>query len=323
MEPLDIIQTGIKVLQTEAAALTRLVSNIDRRFVEAVQALNQCQGRVVVTGMGKSGIIGKKISATLASTGAPSFFLHPAEGLHGDIGMISKGDVILAISNSGETEELLKILPSLKRLGLFLISMTGNIKSTLAREGDVALDVGVKEEAGAMGIVPTASTTAALAMGDALAVALFELRGIKEEDFAFFHPGGSLGKRLLLRVGDVMHQAAQIPIVNEESSLKEALFEMTRKKMGMTTVTGRQGKLTGVITDGDLRRLLEKEEKIFEKSAKAVMTQNPKFIGEKDLAAKAIQVMETYSITVLPVLDENEKLVGVVHLHDLLKMGVV
>ncbi|MBI1820441.1 MAG: KpsF/GutQ family sugar-phosphate isomerase [Nitrospirae bacterium] len=320
---MDIIQTGKKVLQTEANALTRLLSSVNQNFVEAVEALNQCQGRVVVTGMGKSGIIGKKISATLASTGAPSFFLHPAEGLHGDIGMISKGDVILAISNSGETEELLKILPSIKRLGLFLLSMTGNIKSTLARESDVALDVSVQEEAGAMGIVPTASTTAALAMGDALAVALFELRGIKEEDFAFFHPGGSLGRRLLLRVKDIMHQTAQIPIVSEESSLKEALFEMTRKKMGMTTVTGRQGKLTGVITDGDLRRLLEKEEKIFEKRAKEVMTKNPKFIGEKELAAKAVQVMETYSITVLPVMDENEKLVGVVHLHDLLKMGVV
>ncbi len=320
---MDIIQTGKKVLQTEANALIRLLSSINQNFVEAVKALNQCQGRVVVTGMGKSGIIGKKISATLASTGAPSFFLHPAEGLHGDIGMISKGDVILAISNSGETEELLKILPSIKRLGLYLVSMTGNIKSTLARESDVALDVSVREEAGAMGIVPTASTTAALAMGDALAVALFELRGIKEEDFAFFHPGGSLGRRLLLRVKDVMHQTAQIPIVSEESSLKEALFEMTRKKMGMTTVTGRDGNLTGVITDGDLRRLLEKEEKIFEKRAKEVMTKNPKFIGEKELAAKAVQVMETCSITVLPVMDENEKLVGVVHLHDLLKMGVV
>ncbi|MHB8483308.1 MAG: KpsF/GutQ family sugar-phosphate isomerase [Nitrospiria bacterium] len=320
---MDIIQTGKKVLQTESSALIRLVTSIDERFVQAVQALNQCQGRVVVTGMGKSGIIGKKISATLASTGAPSFFLHPAEGLHGDIGMISKGDVVLAISNSGETEELLKILPSIKRLGLFLVSMTGNIKSTLARESDVALDVSVQEEAGAMGIVPTASTTAALAMGDALAVTLFELRGIKEEDFAFFHPGGSLGRRLLLRVKEVMHQTSQIPIVTEESSLKEALFEMTRKKMGMTTVTGRQGKLTGVITDGDLRRLLEKEEKIFEKLAKEVMTKNPKFIGETELAAKAVQVMETYSITVLPVMDEDKNLVGVVHLHDLLKMGVV
>jgi arabinose-5-phosphate isomerase len=320
---MDIIQSGIKVLETEIGALTRLIAHIDQRFVDAVNALHQCEGRVVVTGMGKSGIIGKKISATLASTGAPSFYLHPAEGLHGDIGMISRGDVILAISNSGETEELLKILPSMKRLGLFLISMTGNMKSTLARESDVTLDVSVIEEAGAMGIVPTASTTSALAMGDALAVALFELRGIKEEDFAFFHPGGILGKRLLLRVRDVMHQAAQIPVVHEELSLKEALFEMTRKKMGMTTVVNQEGHLTGVITDGDLRRLLEKEEKIFEKKAEEVMTRNPKVIGENDLAAKAVQLMEKHSITVLPVIGAGGKLAGVVHLHDLLKIGVV
>ncbi|MFI5304534.1 MAG: SIS domain-containing protein [Nitrospiria bacterium] len=320
---MDIIQSGIKVLKTEIEALNRLIAHFDQRFVDAVKALHLCEGRVVVTGMGKSGIIGKKISATLASTGAPSFFLHAAEGLHGDIGMISRGDVILAISNSGETEELLKILPSIKRLGLFLISMTGNMKSTLAKESDVTLDVSVVEEAGAMGLVPTASTTAALAMGDALAVALFELRGIKEEDFAYFHPGGTLGKRLLLRVGDVMHQAAQIPIVLEKLSLKEALFEMTRKKMGMTTVVDKEGKLTGVITDGDLRRLLEKEEKIFDKRAEEVMTRNPKVIQESDLAAKAVQTMEKHSITVLPVINGEDKLTGVVHLHDLLKMGVV
>lgn len=320
---MDLIQTGIKVLRTEIGALTRLIDQIDQRFVNAVKALQQCEGRVVVTGMGKSGIIGRKISATLASTGAPSFYLHPAEGLHGDIGMISRGDVILAISNSGETEELLKILPSIKRLGLVLISMTGNLRSTLARESDVTLDVGVVEEAGAMGIVPTSSTTAALAMGDALAVALFELKGIREEEFAFFHPGGSLGKRLLVRVKDVMHLVPQIPIVREDSSLKEALIEMTRKKMGMTTVVNDSGQLTGVITDGDLRRLLEKGEKIFEKRADEFMTSHPKIIRDTELAAKAIQIMELHSITVLPVLDEKDQLAGVVHLHDLLKMGVV
>ncbi|MBI1823168.1 MAG: KpsF/GutQ family sugar-phosphate isomerase [Nitrospirae bacterium] len=320
---MDIIQTGIKVLKTEISALNRLLPHIDQRFVDAVKLLEQCEGRVVVTGMGKSGIIGRKISATLASTGAPSFYLHPAEGLHGDIGMISRGDVILAISNSGETEELLKILPSIKRLGLSLIAMTGNLRSTLARESDVTLDVSVIEEAGAMGIVPTSSTTATLAMGDALAVALFELRGIKEEDFAFLHPGGNLGKRLLVRVKEVMHLMPQIPIVQEGSSLKEALFEMTRKKMGMTTVTNASGQLTGVITDGDLRRLLEKEEKIFEKKAREVMSHHPKVIQENELAAKAIQIMEKHAITVLPVLNEKDQLAGVVHLHDLLKIGVV
>ncbi len=320
---MDIIQSGIKVLQIEAEALSRLIARIDQRFVDAVNALHRCEGRVVVSGMGKSGIIGKKISATLASTGTPSFFLHPAEGLHGDIGMISRGDVLLAISNSGETEELIKILPSIKRLGLFLISMTGNSKSALARESDVTLDISVKEEAGAMGIVPTASTTATLAMGDALAVALFELRGIKEADFAFFHPGGMLGRRLLLRVKDVMHRGDDIPVVKEEASFKDALFEMTRKKMGMTTVTDGNGKLTGVITDGDLRRLLEKEEQVFRKKAKELMSKKPKMIDENALAAKAVQVMESFSITVLPVTGENGEMTGVVHLHDLLKIGVV
>jgi arabinose-5-phosphate isomerase len=320
---MDIIQSGIKVLQIEAEALGRLIARIDQRFVDAVNALHRCEGRVVVSGMGKSGIIGKKISATLASTGTPSFFLHPAEGLHGDIGMISRGDVLLAISNSGETEELIKILPSIKRLGLFLISMTGNSKSALARESDVTLDISVKEEAGAMGIVPTASTTATLAMGDALAVALFELRGIKEADFAFFHPGGMLGRRLLLRVKDVMHRGDDIPVVKEEASFKDALFEMTRKKMGMTTVTDGNGKLTGVITDGDLRRLLEKEEQVFRKKAKELMSKKPKMIDENALAAKAVQVMESFSITVLPVTGENGEMTGVIHLHDLLKIGVV
>ncbi len=320
---MDIIQSGIKVLQIEAEALNRLIARIDQRFVDAVNALHRCEGRVVVSGMGKSGIIGKKISATLASTGTPSFFLHPAEGLHGDIGMISRGDILLAISNSGETEELLKILPSIKRLGLFMISMTGHSRSSLARESDVTLDISVKEEAGAMGIVPTASTTATLAMGDALAVALFELRGFKEADFAFFHPGGVLGRRLLLRVKDVMHRGNDIPAVKEEASFKDALFEMTRKKMGMTTVIDTKGKLTGVITDGDLRRLLEKEEQVFRKKAKELMSKNPKMIDENALAAKAVQVMESFSITVLPVTGENGEMTGIVHLHDLLKIGVV
>lgn len=320
---MEIILSGKRVLQIEADAVTRLVSRLDEKFVRAVEALNVCTGRVVVTGMGKSGIIGRKISATLASTGSPSFYLHPAEGLHGDIGMISRGDVILAISNSGETEELLKILPSFKRLGLFLISLTGNSRSTLAKESDVALDVGVTEEAGAMGIVPTASTTATLAMGDAIAVALFELRGIREEDFAGFHPGGTLGRRLLLRVKDIMHRPPDIPVIGPDATFKEALFEMTRKKMGMTTVGDSAGKLLGVITDGDLRRFLEKEEKLFDKKAVAFMTRNPKVIHEDELAARAVQVMESHSITVLPVLGAEGKISGVVHLHDILKAGVV
>ena len=320
---MDILQIGLKVLKTEIDALNGLMSRMDGKFVDAVRILNRCEGRVVVTGMGKSGIIGKKISATLASTGAPSFYLHPAEGLHGDIGMISRGDVILAISNSGETEEVIKLLPAIKRLGVPVIAMTGNPKSTLGRESEVILDVGVASEAGTMGIVPTASTTSALAMGDALAVALFEFRGIREEEFAFFHPGGILGRRLLLRVREIMHKVPHIPVVEESSTLKEALFEMTRKKMGMTTVVDPSGRLTGVITDGDLRRLLEKEEKIFMKRAAEIMTRQPKVILETDLAAKAVQVMEAHSITVLPVVSGTGEMTGVVHLHDLLRTGIV
>jgi arabinose-5-phosphate isomerase len=318
-----IIDHAKRVLQIEAQAILDLVGRIDDDFVKAVEVLNNCRGRVVVTGMGKSGIIAKKIAATLTSTGTPAFFLHPAEGVHGDLGILSRGDVVIALSNSGETEELLKLLPSVKRFAIPLICLTGNPKSTLARDSTVVIDVGVKEEACLIGPVPTASTTAALAMGDALAVALLEKRGFKEEDFASIHPGGTLGKRLLLRVEDVMHTGHDVPVVYEDTPMKEVIYEMTSKKLGCTAVQNRQGRLTGVITDGDLRRLLEKTTDIFHKTAVEVMTPSPKVITRDPLAAQAVQVMERHSITALVVVDAAGRPEGIVHLHDILKMGII
>ena len=318
-----IIDHAKRVLQVEAQAILDLLGRIDDRFVQAVEVLYDCRGRVVVTGMGKSGIIAKKIAATLTSTGTPAFFLHPAEGVHGDLGILSRGDVVIALSNSGETEELLKLLPSVKRFAIPLICLTGNPKSTLARDSTVVIDVGVKEEACLIGPVPTASTTAALAMGDALAVALLEKRGFKEEDFASIHPGGTLGKRLLLRVEDVMHTGHDVPVVYEDTPMKEVIYEMTSKKLGCTAVQNRQGRLTGVITDGDLRRLLEKTTDIFHKTAVEVMTPSPKVITRDPLAAQAVQVMERHSITALVVVDAAGRPEGIVHLHDILKMGII
>ena len=318
-----IIDHAKRVLQVEAQAILDLVGRIDDDFVQAVEVLYNCRGRVVVTGMGKSGIIAKKFAATLTSTGTPAFFLHPAEGVHGDLGILSRGDVVIALSNSGETEELLKLLPSVKRFAIPLICLTGNPKSTLARDSTVVIDVGVKEEACLIGPVPTASTTAALAMGDALAVALLEKRGFKEEDFASIHPGGTLGKRLLLRVEDVMHTGHDVPVVYEDTPMKEVIYEMTSKKLGCTAVQNRQGRLTGVITDGDLRRLLEKTTDIFHKTAVEVMTPSPKVITRDPLAAQAVQVMERHSITALVVVDAAGRPEGIVHLHDILKMGII
>ncbi|MEK6680949.1 MAG: KpsF/GutQ family sugar-phosphate isomerase [Nitrospirota bacterium] len=299
------------------------MSRIDNHFVSAVDILYDCKGRVVVTGMGKSGIIGKKIAATLASTGTPALYLHPAEGIHGDLGMVTRGDVVIAISNSGETPEIVSILPFLKRFGVKLIVMAGNEKSTLAKMGDVMINIRVKEEACPMNLVPTASTTAALAMGDALAVALLEKRGFKKEDFVLLHPGGTLGKRLILRVSDVMHRGADIPIVTAETSMKDLIFVITSKKLGIAAVVNKNKKLIGVFTDGDLRRSLERETDIFKKRAGDVMIKNPKAITADAMAAKAVQIMERYSITALPVVDKRNIIEGIIHLHDLLKIGVV
>ncbi len=316
-----------RVLRIEAEAIAALINRIDDRFEQAVNMILDCEGRVVVTGMGKSGLIGKKIAATLASTGTPALFLHPAEGIHGDLGMVTRGDTVIALSNSGETEELARMLPSLKRLGIRIIALTGNCESTLAKNSDVVIDVGVQEEACPLGLAPTASTTATLAMGDALAVALLEQRGFKEEDFACFHPGGSLGKKLLLRVGDLMHTGDAVPLVSEETLIKDAIYEISSKKMGITAVLDAAGKLVGVISDGDLRRWMEKTEKsgenLLTKKAKEIMTKNPKVANKDALAAQAVSVMEKNSITCLLVSDSTGKPEGVIHLHDLLKAGVV
>ncbi|HBI23816.1 MAG TPA: D-arabinose 5-phosphate isomerase [Nitrospiraceae bacterium] len=321
------IITGKRVLSIEAKAIEELVSRLDSRFTKAVDILYDCKGRVVVTGMGKSGLIGKKISATFASTGAPSFFLHPAEGIHGDIGMVMQDDVILAISNSGETDEIIALLPIFKRKNLKIICLTGKNDSTLSRNSDVVLDVSVKEEACPMNLVPTASTTVTLAMGDALAVALFEKRGFREEDFALYHPGGALGRRLLLSVKDLMHTGSAIPIVYENSNMKDVICEMTSKKLGITAIVDSNRKLTGIITDGDLRRLLEREIgmkiDIFNLKASEVMTKNPRIISPDALAVSAVQIMESYSITSLIIKNDDDTVGGIIHLHDLLKKGIV
>jgi len=273
--------------------------------------------------MGKSGLIGQKIAATMASTGTPSFFLHPAEGLHGDLGMLARGDVLIAISNSGETQEILQLLPFMERMSIPVVAIVGRMGSTLAKNSDVVLDVSVAEEACPMGLAPTASTTATLAMGDALAVALLEKRGFKEQDFAQFHPGGTLGRRLLVKVRDVMHVGAELPQVKETVSASAALLEMSAKKLGMTTVVDRAGALAGIITDGDLRRFLQQGGDFSTITAGALASRSPKLIGPDELAAKAVEMMERYSITTLVVAESPKRIVGVVHLHDLLKHGIV
>jgi arabinose-5-phosphate isomerase len=319
-----IIEEAKKVIRIEAEALQALADSIDGAFEAAVRLILTAPGRVVVTGMGKSGLIGQKIASTLASTGTPAFFLHPAEGVHGDLGMIMKGDVVLAMSNSGETDEVLRILPVIKRMGISLISLAGNPNSTLAKAGDVFLNVAVREEACPLGLAPTASTTATLAMGDALAVALLLERGFQAEDFALFHPGGSLGRKLLLTVGDLMHRDDKVPLVDESTQMQEALFVITAKGLGVTGVTDAGGALVGVITDGDLRRALAHGTDILHAAARDLMKRNPKRIRQDALAAKALQQMEQYSITSLFVFadDQATQPVGVVHLHDLLKAGL-
>lgn len=322
---ITMIETAKRVLKIEAEAVEALIGRLNGNFSQAVGMILECPGRVVITGMGKSGLICQKIAATMASTGTPAFFLHPAEGLHGDLGMLMRGDVVIAVSNSGETEEITRILPVIKRMGLPLIAMTGNPGSTLARAGDVFLDISVKEEACPLGLAPTASTTATLAMGDAIAVALLVKRGFREEDFALFHPAGSLGKRLLLRVEDLMHTGADIPLVDSGTLLKEALFEITSKKLGITGITDGGGALVGVFTDGDLRRALEKGVEALNLPIGRIMTRNPKRILRTNLAAKALRKMEEHSITSLFVFEteEDTEPVGIVHFHDLLKSGVV
>jgi arabinose-5-phosphate isomerase len=319
------LEEAKRVLNVEAQSILELVERIDENFSQAVDLLYTCKGKVVLMGMGKSGLVGRKISSTFASTGTPSFFLHPAEGLNGDFGMLAKEDVIIAISYSGETRELLEVLPLIKRYGNRLITLTGNLNSNLAKAGDVNLDIRVKEEACPLGLAPTASTTATLALGDALAVALMGKKNFKKEDFAILHPGGTLGKRLLLKVEDLMHTGKAFPMVSGKTLMKEAVFEITSKRLGVTGVCSTEGHLIGVITDGDLRRALEKFSDLFNREASEVMTKNPKWIEKDALAAKAVQRMEEYSITSLFVFNKTgDKVpVGIIHLHDLLKAGVV
>ena len=322
---MTMIEEARRILRVEAHSILDLAERIDESFAQAVEILYHCKGKVVLMGMGKSGLVGRKIASTLASTGTPAFFLHPAEGLNGDFGMLAKGDVVIAISNSGETRELLEILPLFKRNGNRLIMMTGNVRSTLAKCGDVCLNVHVREEADPLGLAPTASTTATLALGDALAITLMEKRGFKKEDFALLHPGGTLGRRLILRVEDLMHAGEAFPMVAEKTLMMEAIFEITSKRLGVTGVCNETRELVGVITDGDLRRALEKFHDLLHRSASEVMTRSPKWIEKESLAAEAVQRMESYSITSLFVFEHaGDKIpIGIVHLHDLLKAGVV
>lgn len=320
-----VAEIGREVVRIEREALDALEARIGDGFRESCELFLRCRGKVVVTGIGKSGLVGQKIAATMASTGTPAFFLHPAEGLHGDLGVLSKQDVVLGISNSGESEELVKLLPIIKRMGLPLVAMTGRRESSLAKAADIFLDISVEKEACPFNLAPTASTTVTLALGDAIAVALIKMRGFSEEDFALRHPGGTLGRRLLMTVADVMHSGDQVPLVRDDVTVKDALFEITSKKLGATGVVDSGGMLTGVITDGDLRRALEKYPDVLGRKACEIMTVNPKSITSDALAAKALQVMESKSITALFVFagGADRRPVGIVHLHDLLKAGVV
>jgi arabinose-5-phosphate isomerase len=310
------------VIATEITAIENLLDRIDDHFANACQLLLDCPGRVVVIGMGKSGHIGNKIAATLASTGTPAFFIHPAEASHGDMGMVTDQDVVIAISNSGETNEVLTLLPIIKHLSIPLISMTGNPGSTLSRNATVNIDISVSKEACPLGLAPTSSTTATLVMGDALAIALLDARGFTAENFAFFHPGGSLGKRLLLKIEDLMRTGTQIPIISEKSTIREALVEMTQKNLGITSILDATHKLIGIYTDGDLRRSLHSNLDINETQITKVMTTGCKTIKADLLAIEALQIMENYKITSLPVVDDNNTLVGIAHLHDLLNAGL-
>lgn len=321
-----VIEQAKEVLRIEAEAINALIPRIDGSFAAAVTMMLSCEGRIVVTGMGKSGLIGQKIAATLASTGTPAFFLHPAEGIHGDLGMVTAKDIVVALSNSGETDELINILPILKRIGARIIAMTGRAQSTLAKNADIFLDVAVAKEACPLGLAPTASTTAALALGDALAVALLLERKFTPEEFALFHPGGSLGRKLLLTVEKVMHSGAENPVIEMDKTLKEALFIITSKGLGAASVIDAKGKLVGIVTDGDIRRSLEKGCDVLNRPLTETMTHTPKTITPEKLAAQALQIMENNKprpITVLPVIDQDKHPVGMLHLTDLLKAGVV
>ena len=317
------IKIAKEVLTIEADAVRQLIGRLDENFDRAVEAAYRTTGRVVIMGMGKPGLVGQKISATLASTGTPSLFLHPAEAVHGDLGRVTKEDLVIAISNSGETDEVLRVLPLIKKMGARLIALTGNTKSTLAKHSDIVLDVGVKKEACPMGLAPTASTTATLAMGDALAVALIKRRGFKESDYAFFHPGGSLGKRLILKVEDIMRKGVENPIVDEDALVKDVLVKITSVRAGSASVVDKKKQLLGIFTDGDLRRNLESDQNLALRKIKDVMTRSPKTITKDKLAAEALRILKENRIDEIPVVDDKNRPIGLIDVQDLLKAGLV
>jgi len=317
------IEEAKKVLKIEARAIKNLISTIDRNFEKAVEIAASCKGRIVVMGMGKSGLVGKKIAATLASTGTPAFFLHPAEGILGDVGMMTEGDLVLALSHSGETEEIEKLLPLIRRMNLKLIAITGKPKSKLAKKSDLVINVKVEKEACPYNLVPTASTTAMLAMGDALAISLLKRKKFKKEDFARLHPGGILGKRLLLKVKDIMRKGKDNPVIHQEKTVREALLVMTKTRLGATSVVDGSGKLVGFFTDGDLRRRLQKDEKILNKKIHTVMTKNPKTITHDILAIEAAKMMQEKKFDNIPVIDGKNYPIGIVDERDLLSEGIL
>jgi arabinose-5-phosphate isomerase len=320
---INIIRRARQVLDIEAEAITNLKKNINRDFQKATQLILSSQGRIVVTGMGKAGIIGQKLSATLSSTGTPSLFVHSAEAIHGDLGRVTGEDAVIVLSNSGETEEIKKLLPILKKIGAKIIAITGNLKSTLARYSDVVLNTAVKKEACPLGLAPTASTTAMLAMSDALSVCLLELKGFKEKDFALYHPGGLLGKRLLLKVEDIMRMGPANPVVSENQRISSVLFKITRVRAGSATVVNKKGKLTGIFTDGDLRRHLERDPDLTKRKVGEVMTKNPITVEPQMLAAQALRILQEKKIDEVPVIDERGRPVGLLDVQDLLKAGLV
>jgi arabinose-5-phosphate isomerase len=321
---MDILEEAKKVLEIEMNSIGGLIKKLDINFVKAVELIFNCKDRIIVTGIGKSGLVGRKIASTLASTGTPSLFLDPIEGMHGDLGMIMKGDIVLIISNSGKAEEIIKIIPTLKKMGIKIILFTGRPTSTLANFSDIVIDVKVEREACPFNLAPTASSTTTLAVGDALAVVLLKKRGFRPEDFAFLHPGGYLGKKLLLKVDDVMHSGNDNPVIFEEKSMRDAVIEITSKQLGAVSIINNKGILVGIITDGDLRRAIEKYDKLLEKKAKEIMTKNPIVIESGKLAAEAVHIMEDRpsQIMVLPVVDKNRRPIGMLRIHDLVKKGM-
>ncbi len=325
LKKIDVVKEAKKVLKIEADAINKLIPHIDKQFLSAVDTILATKGKVVITGIGKSGLVGQKIASTMTSTGTPAYYLHPSEGAHGDLGILGKNDILIAISNSGESEEVLNIIPFVKRLGIKLIAIVGNKNSTLTKGSDIVIHVPVEKEACPFGLAPTASTTAELAVGDAIAVALLLKRGFTKDDFAMFHPGGLLGKKLLTKVENLMHAGPEMPSVYTNTKMKDVLVEITSKRMGLTGVYDSKDRLTGIITDGDLRRALEKYPDLLERAASDIMTRTPKRIEKNALAVKALNIMETYSITSLFVTNngDKDKPVGIIHLHDILKSGIV